>query len=463
MRVRVALVAGSLLIAASVPRAQSSTADAVDALLRGEYATAVEILTPLAEQLPQPDHSAEYFLATMYENGFGVPRNTVRACALYIRASTDPTASLATTPLGVHAQHLLNSLMPSLTTDQFEECMLFVNVGFDHGFVPETFWLEPGHWITWELRGATVGYDGKEKRVDLGLGEYRSVFLPVQHTELDTGPSRSTRRHFFEVFKWLPDNRIGIPDNRGWTLIWRLFEVVRDDVVSIAGESSLVTISTPRPPASPPFNVRDFVQLRVEENGHPEFVVLSGPNARSETVESEAERQEAREQSRARAAAEARVDWAVRKDASRTPALTYADWDGCGAVFLYGWSADRTELISVAADKEILQLSTAPRTFDIAAQSGLTVMVTVYDRPKRSLPVCTDVKFNEVGEREETWTATRGTITVELSPPGLLGRRPSAYRATIRIVGAEFVSSSGARVTLTHPITLNGIVGGFAL
>jgi hypothetical protein len=453
MRIRVALVAGSLLIATSAPRAQTSTADAVEALLRGEYATAVEILTSLVEQLPQPDHAAEFFLATMYENGLGVPRNSVRACALYMRASSDPTASLATTPLGVHAQHLLNSLMPTLTRDEFEECTLLVNVGFDHRFVPETFSLEPGHWITWDLRGATVGYAGKEKRIDLGLAQHRPIFLPVQHTVLETGPSRSTRRHFFELFQWQPDDR-------GWTLIWRLFEVIRDSVESVTGEL-LVTISDPRPPASPPFNVRDFVQPRVEENGHPEFV-LSGSKARSVIVESEAERQEAREQSRARAEAESRVDWDVRKDASRAPAWTYADSDGCGAVFVYGWSADRTEVISVAADKGILQLSTAPRTFEIAAQtSGLTVKVHVYDRPKRSFQFCTDVLSNVIGEREETWTATRGTITVELSPPGRLARMPWAYRATIRIAGAEFVSSSGARVTLARPITLTGVVGGF--
>jgi|KBSSwiStaDraftv2_1062776.scaffolds.fasta_scaffold06402_8 hypothetical protein len=460
MRIRVALVAGALLIAGSVPRAQTSTADGVDALARGDYATAVDIFTRLTEQFPEPDHAAELFLATMNENGLGVPQNIVRACALYTRVTIGPTGLRSNTPLGIHTQHLLNSLMPSLSSDQLQECMLFVNVGFDHGFVPETFWLEPGHWITWELRGATVGYAGKEKRRDLGLGEYRSVFLPVQHTELDTGPSRSTRRHFFEVFKWLPDNRIGVPDNRGWTLNWRLFEVVREDVIDVAGES-LMTISTPRPPLSPPFNVRDFVQLRVEDNGHPEWTVLKGPSARSETVESEAEKQEALEQKRARADAESRVDWTVRKDASRTPALTYADSDGCGAVFLYGWSADRAELISVSADKDALDLSTGARTFDIASQkSGLTIKVNVYDRPQRSFQVCTDVFF-QTGEREETWTATRGTITIELSPPGLLGRRPSAYRATIHIVGAEFVSSSGARVTLARPITLTGVVGAF--
>ena len=55
---------------------------------------------------------------------------------------------------------------------------------------------------------------------------------------------------------------------------------------------------------------------------------------------------------------------------------------------------------------------------------------------------------------------TRGIVTVVLTPPGVVAYAPWMYRATIQVVGAEFVNSSGARVTLAHPITLTAIVGG---
>ncbi len=63
---------------------------------------------------------------------------------------------------------------------------------------------------------------------------------------------------------------------------------------------------------------------------------------------------------------------------------------------------------------------------------------------------------------EETWRATRGSITIELSPPGIRASAPFLYRATIRLVGAEFVNSAGVRVQERQPITLTALVGGFA-
>jgi hypothetical protein len=127
-------------------------------------------------------------------------------------------------------------------------------------------------------------------------------------------------------------------------------------------------------------------------------------------------------------------------------------------MLLFGWSGDCTEAIAVRADKALLQLSTTPRTFDVALQnSGLDLVLHVYERPVRSWPFCSDV-----GQvlHEETWRATRGDVTIELSPPGIRARAPFLYRATIRIVGAEFVNASGVRVTLQQAITLTAIVGG---
>jgi hypothetical protein len=120
------------------------------------------------------------------------------------------------------------------------------------------------------------------------------------------------------------------------------------------------------------------------------------------------------------------------------------------------------EAITVRADKGPLQLSTTPKTFDIAAQSpGLELVLHVYARPVWSWPFCTDVRTLPEAP-EETWRATRGVVTIELSPPGVRAAVPFEYRATIRIVGAEFINGSGVRAKQGQPITLTAIVGWLA-
>ena len=330
--------------------------------------------------------------------------------------------------------------------------MLLANAGFDHAFQPVTFTLEQGHWISLDLGGATITYEGKEKRIELGLGTGGVVFLPVEHTELTVGPAHLTRRHFIELFTWMPS-----PKTKTWTLIWHVFEVVRNDLTGITSEE-LVTISADRPPMGPSLDVRGMARLRLNDRGDPEWAVLTGPNPRAGVIESEGEKRERDEQARARAAAEARVDWTRVRDTQRVPTLKYSDGNGCGNVFVYGWSDDRTEAMTIRADIGLLGLSTAPRTFDVASQlSNLEVQVHAYERPVRSWPFCTDVLFSR--GPEETWRATRGAVTIELSPPGVRADAPSAYRATIRIVGAEFVSAAGVRVKQAQPITLSAIVG----
>jgi hypothetical protein len=448
MRTRASLTAGVLLTAASVAHAQTRTADGVDALLRGEYQRAAEILRPIAERSPQPDHVAEFFMGTLYENGLGVPADAIRACAMYVRAFSDSTS-----PFGAQADALVRLFRGSLPTAAFEDCTLLASIGFDHGFQPVTFTLEQGHWIAWDLRGATITYDGRDKRIKTPLATNGAVFLPLLHTELSVGPLRSTRRHFIEVFTWKPDSQ-----RQSWLLSWMLFEVVRDNLVNVTAEE-LVKASGQEPPIDPAFDVRRIVQLRVTEGGDPEWVVLNEANPRRAIIESEADRQAERERERARSEAEAKVDWTRVLDIRRTPGLTFADANGCGHVFLYGWSEDRTEAIAVRADKDVLQLSPTPQTFDIASlQTGLEVMIHVYERPARSMPFCSDLRLLPP-EPEETWRGTGGTVTIHLSPSGVRSEAAFMYRATIRIDGAEFVNTSGVRVRQARPITLTAIVG----
>ena len=91
----------------------------------------------------------------------------------------------------------------------FEECQFLFNIGFDHGFEPVTFDLEVGHSVTWTLAAVTVTYDGRTTRESPLFPGRGARILPVQHTALATGPTRSLKRHFIEVFVWYPSGRSG--------------------------------------------------------------------------------------------------------------------------------------------------------------------------------------------------------------------------------------------------------------
>ena len=439
-------VAGVLLIGQSLAEAQTTIADGVDAWVRGDYQRAAEILQPLAEPRTGSEAIAAFFLATLYESGQGVPHDAVRACALYSRAD------FRARPFDMLTYEFRAALVQTMSTEQQQECELLANYGFDYGFQPTTFTLDPGHWIRVDVRGATITHQGKDNRVDLFLGAPGTVFLPARHTELTVGRSQPFPRHFIEFFTLTP------AENNLWLLMWFLYEVVRDDLVSITRDE-LAIIPSERPPTD--LDTSGMARVRITDTGDAEWAVLTGSHPRSEIIETEAERQEASERSRARQEADSQVDWTRAPDPYRPPALNYSDADGCGNLFVYGWSADRTEAITISAGKDVLQLSTVARTFDLAAQgTDFELLVHVFERAVRSWPFCNDVRYAN-DRPPETWRAIGGTATIELSPPGARAGAPHLYRATIRVVGAEFVNATGGRVRQVRPITLTAFVGGY--
>ena len=319
--------------------AQTGTADGVAALARGDYQRAAEILKPIAEDLRTNDTAAQFFMAGLYETGRGVPADPLRACALYMRA-----ASNHDNPFGQEALSLF--LSSSARSREFDhECHHLANIGFDHGFEPVTFDLGPGHSIEWTLMAATVTYEGRTRREEMPFELPGARFLPLRHTELATGPTRSLVRHFIEMFVWSPSARSG-----SWTLQWHLFEVVRDQIIRVDTVESLATVEGDAPPARDAFDVREYAELRVDDAGHAEWAVLKGPHAATQRIESDAERREVRDAEVARDAAMSRVDWSRRYDVFRQPAMTYVDAEGCGYVQVYGWTADRAEALVVRVD-----------------------------------------------------------------------------------------------------------------
>jgi hypothetical protein len=443
--------AGIISVAASAVSGQAGTADGVAALARGDYQRAVEILRPIAEDWRSNDAAAQFFLAGLYDAGHGMPADSLRACALYLRA-----ASNHDDPFGRQAMTLLRP-----RNREFDhECHLLANIGFDHGFEPVTFDLGPGHSVEWTLRAVTVTFEGHSKREPIELAQSTARFLPLQHTELATGPTRAVTRHFIEAFLWEPSGRTG-----GWNLRWHLFEVVRDRIIRIDTPDSVLTVGGAQPPPLQTFDVRDYAIMRVDDDGNAEWAVLKGPRTVTERIESEAERRGVREADRARDVARARVDWSRPYDVHRQPSMNYVDADGCGLVHVHGWTADRNEAIVVGVRDPELGLSMQAATFDLTRDSvNISVEAHVYGAPQREFHFCSDVVMprapDEIGP--QVWRAVAGTVSIELSPPGIRARNPSARRAIVTLTIVVLRNAAGTTVRVPRTVRLSATVGSMA-
>ncbi len=440
-------------VASPTDGAQAAIA-AFDAIMRGDYAQAAAILNPIVDRWPiEQDEVAGFLLGALYESGLGVDQDVARACALFSRSAT------SSGPFGPLARQLMYAANV-LGTERAADCAMLSNLGFNHGFTPTRFTLGMDHSVAIDLRSkqqevvATVSFRGKDKdtslRVPLDAG---TIYLPFTYTPLDSRDGSAPRRHFIEAAGWIPRS-----EGR-WELLWSLSEIVEGDVVAVATEA-LTTYDGDRPPHDLSLDLQDLVRVQVNEAGHAEFSVLNGPDARSEGIPTQAERQELGEQAAKRKAAEEKVNWKRRRNPGRAPSFAYADADGCGDLFLYGWSAERAESIAIRADKALLRLSAQPRVIDLAAQPvDLEVLADVYDRPQRRWRFCTDFIAHQEGERQETWRAVGGTVTIQLSEPGVRAGNPNQYRATVQIDNAEFMGPSGERVRAARPIRLTAVAG----
>ncbi len=450
MMKRVLLIAVFISGAARAVSGQTGTADGVAALARGDYQRAVQILKPLAEDWRTENTVAQFFMAGLYESGEGVPVDPLRACALYMRAGSNFES-----PFGQEAGKLF---APSASrSEEFNlECQTLAIVGFDSGFEPRTFDLAPGHYVDWKLSAATVTYDGRSKRLETPLfGTRGARFLSFEHTELLTGRARALPRHFIEAFVWLPSGKSG-----PWMLEWYIFEIVRDEIISVE-VSELTTERGAAPPPPDSFNPRDYAVLRVDDDGNAEWAVLKGPRQMTQRIETDAERREVREEAAARDAALKSVDWKTPHDVSRQPEMNYTGADGCGNVTVYGWSADRAEAVLVGVDGSALDLS-VQSGFDLSRESSrISVKAYVFDKAQRGFDFCSDVHISYGPEAvgPEIWQAVGGVITIELSPPGIRAREPGMRRATVILNELVLRNSAGTTVRIARPVKLTATVG----
>jgi hypothetical protein len=434
------LISGAI---GAVGEAQSRTSDAVSAMLRGDYARAAEILEPIVQDWRQRDPAAAFFMATLYDTGRGGVQDPMRACALYQQAFSDEQSVYAPT-----AQLLQRRLWTARGNEWFAECQLVANIGIDHRFQPETFALGVGHSVDWTLSAATVAYDNRTKRVPLPMAGARGTrFLPLYHTELRT-PASADPLHFFEMFWWEPSAE-------KWTLHAHLFEVYRDEVVTVEADA-VSTATTAEPPSLTRAELQTLMSLHVNADGDVELAVGGVPSHRR-IITTRAEKLASLERERVRAAADARVNWNTTLDLDRAPAMTYTEARGCANIVLFASSADRGEVVTFQADARALALTTPqPRSFDLSKEPAFSLQIHVYERPVHADP-CSDVGGPTVAE--STWRAVSGSVEIELSPrkvdPGEAHRR----RATVRVLGAEFAGPAGKRIRLSRPIVLTAIVG----
>lgn len=269
MRFRWCLAALAVL-APGVAAAQTRTADGVQALVRGDYATAARILRPLAEDAPEPDPLAQFFMAMMYERGHGVALNQIRACGLYLDAAK-PTNPLMPQALALAEQiHENNRFMRN-------SCFAASENGWSDP-PAAVFTLRPDHWVRIDQMGFTVGYKGSQKRAAMTMGGTGWMFLPIRHTRLDVSGPTQTRRHFIEFFVWMPYN---VADQPVWGLHWFVHEVVGLETHDVPVEHRLTTIATAQPPAV--FPVEDLAVIRVNADGEAEWVVL-GAHSRAGVI-----------------------------------------------------------------------------------------------------------------------------------------------------------------------------------
>jgi hypothetical protein len=242
-------------VTATVPTpAQSAVEKGVDAFVKGDYGVAAQLLAPIAEGWPMVDGAAPFFMGLMYEAGVGAARDDVRACAMYLRSGHN-------SPVGEWGPNVLLNLHGRLTQEQFEECPLLSSLGFHHGFEPVTITLEPGYWVSMDLRGATVSMHGQEKRHNLGWGSSGALFLPIRYTELLAGPVRNQKRRCVEVAFWVPD--VGTD----WVLVWQLFEVRGLELKQVAAEQ--VAKGSARPELASRGSIDDYLRLQVNDAGEP--------------------------------------------------------------------------------------------------------------------------------------------------------------------------------------------------
>jgi hypothetical protein len=127
---------------------------------------------------------------------------------------------------------------------------------------------------------------------------------------------------------------------------------------------------------------------------------------------------------------------------ARTPAMQYSDASGCAGLFLYAWNGDRSEVLTLRADRDAVPLPDGTTTLNLSpSNEGLAVRVELTAAPRGNLPFCSDAGAAG-GETPVVWTATAGVVKI------MLKRRPNApvVPVNVSIDGLVLQTPDGASV-----------------
>ena len=295
----------------------SFASDGVIAMARGEYHAAVQHLRVLGEGDFSTDYVAQFFMGVLYQNGYGVKTDPLRACALYHRASRAEHS-----PFGFEAHRLMKALWRVHDNDWLQRCQTLGSVGVSQLREPAPIAVAPGHSLVWDETGARITYEGKVTRVNFNPGGQGSIALPPRHTRLVTGASRETR-DFIELGVWNPSGDL-------WKFSWYLAEVNGADL-RIVGSHRDVLIEKDAPSPDRPVDLRTIVALRVNDGGAAEWASLVPGRPGGEIVESAGDRRRRAEEEASHKEALAAIDWSRMLDVPRaaricrsTPSRTIA-------------------------------------------------------------------------------------------------------------------------------------------
>jgi hypothetical protein len=248
---------GAALVTATA-QAQTSTADGVAALARGDTGRAAEILRPIAEDWTRADVHAAFFLGTLYETGRGVPLDPLRACALYQRATADQGGLFQEI-----APMLLKKLLFAHEEPWRNDCAAMTMIGINSRFEPASFSLDSEQSVEWTIGGATVTYKQDRRFFPVRGAERGAIFLPLHRIDLRVPAAGPMPRHFVELFFWQPLENT-------WTLRWFLYEISSGELRTAAVETALARWDGREPPDITRFDPGAFVKVRVNDSGIPE-------------------------------------------------------------------------------------------------------------------------------------------------------------------------------------------------